>query len=150
MLSCYRTFKWLNRYFCTYAPRLYISLKKYHDLQICTRPTCRGILCDVIRKKIFSKRKFFSNLQTCKYDRPGRVDARGGLIVLNYRKTKASTIICFHSRNNIYITNNPRKVRKRRRRYSIVITVCHFWQDLVIQLNYFKSVLVHRDLLLTY
>ena len=28
MFSCYRTFKWLKRYFCTYAPRLDISLKK--------------------------------------------------------------------------------------------------------------------------
>ena len=42
-------------------------LKKYHDLQICTQPTCRGILGDGIRKKIFSNRKyFFSNLQTSK------------------------------------------------------------------------------------
>ena len=39
-------------YFCTYAPRLDVSLiKKYHDLQICTRPTCRSILGDGFRKK---------------------------------------------------------------------------------------------------
>ena len=25
--------------------------KNYHDLQMCTRPTCRGILCDGISKK---------------------------------------------------------------------------------------------------
>ena len=34
------------------APRLNISLKKKsHDLEIWTRPTCRGILGDGIRKK---------------------------------------------------------------------------------------------------
>ena len=34
------------------VPRLDISLtKKSHDLQICTRPTCRCILSDGIRKK---------------------------------------------------------------------------------------------------
>ena len=33
-------------------PRGWISrLKKSHDLEICTRPTCRGILGDGIRKK---------------------------------------------------------------------------------------------------
>ena len=43
-----------------FGTRLDISLKKkYHDLQMCTRPTCRGILGDGIRKKIFSKRKYF-------------------------------------------------------------------------------------------
>ena len=51
--------------------RLDISLKKNDDLQICTLPTCRGILGDgiytCIRKKIFSNRKsFFSNLQNSK------------------------------------------------------------------------------------
>ena len=38
----------------TFAPRPcgWISrLKKSHDLQICTRPTCRGILCSGICKK---------------------------------------------------------------------------------------------------
>ena len=35
------------------VPRLGISLtKKSHDLQICTRPTCRCILSEGIRKKI--------------------------------------------------------------------------------------------------
>ena len=35
------------------SPRLDISLtKKSHDLQICTRPTCRCILSDGIRKTI--------------------------------------------------------------------------------------------------
>ena len=132
MFSCYRTSKWLKRCFCTYAPRLDISLKKIlrpshlhttylsrysmrcysqtkyfpngslffliyklvntpflevckfekilpvgtrldislkknHDLQICTRPTCHGIVCEGIRKKKNSKRKyFFPNLQTYK------------------------------------------------------------------------------------
>ena len=28
-------------------------LKNYHDLHICTRPTCRGIISDGIRKKIY-------------------------------------------------------------------------------------------------
>ena len=33
-------------------PRGWISrLKKSHDLEMCTRPTCRGILGDGIRKK---------------------------------------------------------------------------------------------------
>ena len=27
----------------------YVDYKKYNDLQICTRPTCRGILGDGIR-----------------------------------------------------------------------------------------------------
>ena len=46
----------------------YLALKKYHDLQMCTRPTCRGILGDGIRNKKNSGRKyFFSNLQTSKY-----------------------------------------------------------------------------------
>ena len=50
-------------------PRGWISrLKKYHDLQICTRTTCLGILGNGIRKKKNSNRKcFFSNLQTSKY-----------------------------------------------------------------------------------
>ena len=35
-------------------PRGWISrLKKSHDLEICKRPTCRGILGDGIRKKYF-------------------------------------------------------------------------------------------------
>ena len=38
------------------------------DLQICTQPTCHGILGDGIRKKyIFQPEVFFSNLQTSKY-----------------------------------------------------------------------------------
>ena len=40
-------------------PRLDISLKKFHDLQICTRPTCRGILCDGIRKQKFPDGSIF-------------------------------------------------------------------------------------------
>ena len=48
-------------YFCIYAPRLDVSLiKKYHDLQICTRPTCRSILGNGFRKKnIFQPEVFF-------------------------------------------------------------------------------------------
>ena len=47
--------------------RLDISLKNYHDLQICTRPTCRGILCDhIYQQNIFQPEVFFSNLQTSK------------------------------------------------------------------------------------
>ena len=48
----------------------YLAYKKYHDLQIYTRPTCRGILGDGIRKtKNFKPEIFFSNLQTSKYRR---------------------------------------------------------------------------------
>ena len=69
MLSCYRTFKLLKRYFCTYAPRLDISLNKNtttfkfaHDLPVAV------FYAVVFANKIFSKRKYFiSNLQTCKY-----------------------------------------------------------------------------------
>ena len=70
MLSCYRIFKLLKRYFCTYAPRLDNSLKKYHvttfkfahDLPVAV------FYAMVFANKIFSKRKYFiSNLQTCKY-----------------------------------------------------------------------------------
>ena len=32
-------------------------LNKSHDLEICTRPTCRGILGDGIRQKICPDRK---------------------------------------------------------------------------------------------
>ena len=40
-------------------PHGWISrLKKSHDLEVCTRPTCRGILVYGIRKKIFSGRKW--------------------------------------------------------------------------------------------
>ena len=52
----------------TFAPRLDISLKKDHDLEIWHWPTCRGILGDGIRKKnIFQPQVFYFNLQTCKY-----------------------------------------------------------------------------------
>ena len=35
-------------------PRGWIArLKKSHDLEICTRPTCRGTLGDGVRKKNF-------------------------------------------------------------------------------------------------
>ena len=44
----------------------YLALKKYHDLQICTRPTCRGILGDGICKKI---KVFFSLI--CKLQNTG-------------------------------------------------------------------------------
>ena len=57
-----------------------ITLKKDHDLQICTRHTCRGILCDGIRKKyIFQPEVFFSPiyklvkqmvyLEVCKFEK---------------------------------------------------------------------------------
>ena len=40
-------------------PHGWISrFKKSHDLEIWTRPTCRGILGDVFAKKIFSDRKW--------------------------------------------------------------------------------------------
>ena len=69
MLSCYRTFKLLKRYFCTYDPQLDISLKKNtttfkfaHALPVAV------FYAMVFANKIFSKRKYFiSNLQTCKY-----------------------------------------------------------------------------------
>ena len=46
-------------------PRGWISrLKKSHDLEICTRPTCRGTLGDGIRQKNSPTGSiFFSNLQ---------------------------------------------------------------------------------------
>ena len=38
-----------------------LAYKKYHDLQICTRPTCRSILGDGFRKKnVFQPEVFFS------------------------------------------------------------------------------------------
>ena len=45
-------------------PRGWISrLKKSHDLEICTRPTCRGTLGDGIRqKKILQPEVFFSRI----------------------------------------------------------------------------------------
>ena len=69
MLSSYRTFKLLKRYFCTHAPRLDISLTKksttfkfVHDLPVAV------FYAMVFANEIFSKRMyFFSNLQTCKY-----------------------------------------------------------------------------------
>ena len=69
VLSCYRTFKLLKRYFCSYAQRLDISLNKNtktfkcaHDLPVA------GFYAMIFANKIFSKRKYFvSNLQTCKY-----------------------------------------------------------------------------------
>ena len=45
----------------------YLDYKKYHDIQICTRPTCRGILCDGIRNFFFQTQVFFSNLQMSIY-----------------------------------------------------------------------------------
>ena len=61
-------YKFLNSKKYFRLERGWISrLKKYHDLQICTRPTCRGILCDGTRNFFFSNRKyFFSNLQPYK------------------------------------------------------------------------------------
>ena len=66
MLSYFQVAKKVILHLC---PRGWISrFKKFHDLKICTRPTCRGILCDVIRKQnIFQTEVFVSNLQTCKY-----------------------------------------------------------------------------------
>ena len=41
----------------------YLAYKKYHDHQICTRPTCLGILGDGIRKnKKFKPEVFFSRI----------------------------------------------------------------------------------------
>ena len=59
MLSCYRTFKWLKRYFCTYA-RGWISrlkntttFKFAHDLPVAV------FYATVFAKKIFSNWKYF-------------------------------------------------------------------------------------------
>ena len=75
----YRTFKWLKRYFCTYAPRLDISLKKNattfkfaHDLPVAV------FYAMVFANKIFSKRKYFFRfyklvntpfLEVCKFEK---------------------------------------------------------------------------------
>ena len=48
----------LEKYKVIKMPHSWISrLKKSHDLEICTRPTCRSILGDGIRKKKNSDRK---------------------------------------------------------------------------------------------
>ena len=66
MLSYFQFAKKVLLHLCPAAG--YLAYKKYHNLQMCTRPTCRGILCGVIRKQnIFQTEVFFSNLQTCKY-----------------------------------------------------------------------------------
>ena len=60
MLSCYRTFKLLKMYFCTYAPADgYLTLKNSttfkfaHDLPVAV------FYAMVFANKIFSKRKYF-------------------------------------------------------------------------------------------
>ena len=48
-------------------PRGWISKKKSYDLQIYTRPTCRGILRDGIIFFFFEPEVFFSNLKSPKF-----------------------------------------------------------------------------------
>ena len=61
----------INIFVGTFAllPRDWISLfKKSYDLQICTRPTCRGILRDGIRNFFFFEPEvIFFNLQSPKF-----------------------------------------------------------------------------------
>ena len=68
MLSCYRTFKLLKRYVCTYAPRLGISLKKIpRPSNLHTTYLSRYSMRWYSQTKYFPNRSiFFSNLQTFK------------------------------------------------------------------------------------